>query len=175
MMRHTPIDPGLGSGEPGCPGGRAQARGHMSAPVVVISAAASAAEAWSLMQARGVRHLPVVDGRGRLVAMLTDRDLRRLVLNTGDGRPRRDILTALETVPAIMAATGDVVTVGPETEIAEVARIMHVCEIGAVPVVDGDFVIGILTRTDIVAAMLTGPAAGPRRSPGEESGRLGAA
>ena len=47
----------------------------MRKPVTVISAGATLGEACELFRARGFRHLPVVD-QGRLVGILTDRDLR---------------------------------------------------------------------------------------------------
>ena len=48
----------------------------MSQTVTTISVSDSAHTAVARMVARKIRHLPVVDARGTLVGVLTDRDLR---------------------------------------------------------------------------------------------------
>jgi acetoin utilization protein AcuB len=46
--------------------------------------------------------------------------------------------------------TWGVVTVGPDTDIRQAARIMHEQRIGALPVVENGTVVGILSETDVV-------------------------
>ncbi|MBI3456940.1 MAG: CBS domain-containing protein [Candidatus Rokubacteria bacterium] len=50
--------------------------------------------------------------------------------------------------------TWGVITVGPESEIRQAARIMHERKIGALPVVEHGRVVGILTETDVVKAFV---------------------
>ncbi|WP_017624390.1 CBS domain-containing protein [Nocardiopsis chromatogenes] len=50
----------------------------MSAPPVTTAPDASVVQAARLMERRGVKRLPVVDGRGRLVGIVTRRDLLRV-------------------------------------------------------------------------------------------------
>jgi CBS domain-containing protein len=47
----------------------------MTTPVILATADTSPGEAFSIMMERHFRHLPVVDDRGRLVAMLSIRNL----------------------------------------------------------------------------------------------------
>ena len=52
----------------------------MTGPLVTIQHDTTVAAAWAIMRERGVRHLPVLDGHRRLLGMLTDHDLRHVVL-----------------------------------------------------------------------------------------------
>ena len=63
---------------------------HIMTPApATISASATAADAAALMQRMGLRHLPVVDDGGRLVGILSDRDLRGPMI--GVDRPAQPI------------------------------------------------------------------------------------
>ena len=75
MMRHDPIDPGQCQDfEETRP--RIRVRDYMTHPATTIGWEEPVANAWSLMQARRIRHLPVVDADGRLVGVVTEADLR---------------------------------------------------------------------------------------------------
>jgi CBS domain-containing protein len=63
------------------------------------------------------------------------------------------------TVEQIM--TRAVILVGPDRDVAEAARIMIDHKIGALLVMEGDRIVGILTEADFVRAMVTGRSAGP--------------
>lgn len=107
--------------------------------------------AWKLMAARKIRHLPVLDAGGRLVGIVTDRDLRQVIF---EPIVQEQLLGALPrafnllTVKEVM--TWGVVTVQPEMDIREAARIMHEQKIGALPVVEAGRVAGMLTETDVL-------------------------
>ncbi len=89
-----------------------------------------------LMKARKIRHLPVLDERGRLEGVVSDRDLRRVVLDTAvRDRPgaRADTLRRL---PLRAVMTWAVVTASPSMDLGEAARVMHEERIGCLPVQD---------------------------------------
>jgi nucleotide-binding universal stress UspA family protein/predicted transcriptional regulator len=87
------------------------------------------------------RSMAVVDD-GRLVGIISDRDLR-----THTGRHE-----ALD-VKAAMAEP--VITVTAETSVQEAARLLHEHKIGALPVVEGGRLIGVISTTDILAAFVS--------------------
>ena len=62
-------------------------------------------------------------------------------------------------VAEIMAK--DVLGVAPETTLAEAARRMHERRVGAVVVLDGERLVGILTERDVLRAVATGDVEGP--------------
>jgi CBS-domain-containing membrane protein len=87
----------------GARSGRAKATGRtaadvMTAPVVTISPDALISAAARLLRRRGVRHLPVIDAGGRLVGIVTRRDLLAVFL-----RPDEELRTQIER--AVLGAT----------------------------------------------------------------------
>jgi acetoin utilization protein AcuB len=116
-----------------------------------IAPTVSAREAFALLQELDVRHLPVVDD-GRLVGIISDRDVRTIlgpILESDEADA--DKLLA-QSVGSIM--TGDVVTVTPETELAELTDVFLDQKVGAVPVVDptSDRLVGIVSYVDLLRA-----------------------
>jgi acetoin utilization protein AcuB len=97
------------------------------------------------MQRREIRHLLVVDG-ARLVGVVSNRDLRRLLTGNTPGSME-------DPVSRIM--TEDPVTVSPDVPVAEAARLLLEQKIGALPVRDGDLVVGIFTTSDALDALLS--------------------
>jgi acetoin utilization protein AcuB len=91
----------------------------------------------SLLRAHGIRHLPVMEG-DRVVGVVTDRDLR------GAEPGRR--------VDAIMSHP--VVVVSPRTAMEKAARLLFDRRIGCLPVIEEGKLVGILTQTDAVAALV---------------------
>jgi acetoin utilization protein AcuB len=102
-----------------------------------------------LLQRRGFRHLPVVDS-GKLVGIISDRDLKQSMISaasTTEGSERDRLLDEL-TAGQIMARA--VVTVGPTIGVDEAARLMATRKISALPVTEGDRLVGIVTETDVL-------------------------
>jgi CBS domain-containing protein len=106
--------------------------------------------AWKLMKDRKIRHLPVLDDKGHLVGIVTDRDLRQVIFDPSLQEQLGNLPRALNILTVREVMTWGVVTVQPQTEIREAARIMHEQKIGALPVVRGDKVAGMLTETDVL-------------------------
>lgn len=100
-----------------------------------------------------VRHLPVVEG-GRLVGMVSDRDLRRLLdpmfeLAAGGGARSGELER-----PISLLMSSDVISVQPESEVDEVIDLLIEHKIGAVPVteVDSSKLLGIISYVDVLRA-----------------------
>lgn len=124
----------------------------MTRPAVTIGWEQTVDAAWKLMRARKIRHLPVLDDAGRLVGIVTDRDLRQVVLDPAIRAELGHRADALRTRPVREIMTWGVVTVRPDTEIRQAARVMHEQKIGALPVVERDRVVGMLTESDLLDA-----------------------
>jgi acetoin utilization protein AcuB len=124
-------------------------RDSMTREVVTLGPEASAAEAWGLCQELGVRHLPVVEG-GRLVGLVSDRDLRDVSPPRGSGG-ERDTLAWVH-LRDIMS-TG-VVTIGPLDTIEHAAREIYDRKIGCLPVVAEGELVGIITSSDMMRTLI---------------------
>ncbi|HWQ13849.1 MAG TPA: CBS domain-containing protein [Roseiflexaceae bacterium] len=129
----------------------------MSAPAIVVSPAASLAEAQHLMERRHVRRLPVVE-RGQLLGIITRGDLRAAKpsessLSTYEWRALLDKVTVAEAMTRAPA------TIGPEAPVLAAAELMLERKISGLPVVDGGRVVGVITESDLfrlLIAELTG-------------------
>ncbi|NBC01366.1 MAG: CBS domain-containing protein [Bacteroidetes bacterium] len=118
----------------------------MQAPVHTVTADQSLAAVYAFMQEQRVRHLPVLQD-DRLVGVITDRDLRLATSHL-----RSDPFDP-------SAATADVMsqppqTAGPLDPIEEAARLMRQHAIGCLPVMDGEALVGIVTGTDLLDALM---------------------
>jgi CBS domain-containing protein len=132
-----------------------QVRDVMSRNVLTVSGSESCHEAAARMFRGKIRHLPVVDGHGVLVGIVTDRDLRHrllapAVLSEGVALPEISVEVVLKgtLVSAIMSSP--VTTAAPDQPLAAVARTMLEDKVGSMPVVEGGRVVGMLTETDIL-------------------------
>lgn len=124
-------------------------RDSMTREVVTVGPETMAAEALALCRENRIRHLPVLEG-GRLVGIISDRDLRSATPVLGD--PAR--VEALGRIRVAEEMARDVTTVYPEDPIEDAALAMYERKIGCLPVVDGDDLAGILTSSDVLRAFV---------------------
>jgi acetoin utilization protein AcuB len=124
----------------------------MTRTVVTIRRDTTATTAWALMKVRRLRHLPVVDEKGRVVGMVSDRDLTRVPFT-----PTRAGQAVPTSTPVERVMTAVVVTVRPDDDIAEAARLMWERKIGALPVVENDRLVGILSELDLMRMLSKRP------------------
>ena len=139
-------------------------RDLMVRSLVTVDHDAGLEAAEKLMRTRRIRHLPVLDRARRLVGILTDRDLRRALLDPALHERSRQRRSMLERVKVRDVMTIGTLSVRPEMDVREAARIMHERDIGALPVVaDSNRVVGMLTATDVMQYIVSGPARGRTR------------
>ena len=99
----------------------------------------------SVMDWRHIRHVPVEDGEGRLVGLVTHRGVLRMICSG-----RRAGRTEPITVRDVMVLNP--VTVSPSTSSLEAIEIMRRHRVGCLPVVEGDQLVGIVTSYDFLEA-----------------------
>lgn len=138
----------------------------MTRTVISVTPDTTIAEAARLMLAHRISGLPVLDCRGAVVGMLTEGDLLRraeigterqrprwLELLLGPGRLAREYVdTHARRVSE--ALTSDVVSVMPQTPLGELVRLMETRHVKRLPVVEGGRLVGIVSRADLVHALL---------------------
>jgi len=111
-------------------------------------------EALKLMRERGIRRLPVVDKKGKLVGIVSDRDLLHASPSDATSLSVWELNYLLSKVTLKELMTTPVITVTPETPVQEAARIMAEEKIGGLPVVQAGKVVGIITETDLFRVLL---------------------
>jgi acetoin utilization protein AcuB len=129
-------------------------RDVMTRPVTTFRQEMTVGAAVKAMRARKVRHAPVVDDKGALVGIVTDRDLRQVILEPAVQEELEALGRALSTRTVKDVMTWGPMTAKPETTIREAAQIMHANKIGALPVVDRGRIVGMLTGSDVLTALI---------------------
>lgn len=102
-----------------------------------------------IMKSEGCRQLPVLD-KGKLVGIISDRDVR-LVMNSPvvlHGRWQDEEL--LDKMTAEGCMTPNPITVTPDTAAYKAAEMLQTYKFGALPVVEGDTLVGIISVTDFM-------------------------
>jgi acetoin utilization protein AcuB len=123
----------------------------MAWPPIVVAPATSIFDARILMAKERIRHLLVTEA-DRLVGILTDRDIRINLPSQATSLSVWEINHLLTQLTVGEVMTGSVVTIGPDRDARDAARLILDHKIGALPVTDGGRLIGIVTETDFVRA-----------------------
>lgn len=113
----------------------------------------SVRSAWQLLREGRIRHLPVVE-KGRLVGIVTDRDLRLALPSPVQTGAVGELLQRLEQLQVEDIMTREVITVTPETSIEDAAWLLLSHRIGGLPVLEGEELVGIITETDLLEAFV---------------------
>ncbi|MZP28509.1 CBS domain-containing protein [Heliobacterium undosum] len=117
--------------------------------VHVVGPETTVLEALTLAERKRVRHLPVVD-EGRLLGIISDRDLR-------DVKPsilEADNLEILSTTRVKDIVHTSIITVHPLDAIEDAAKMLYDHRIGCLPVVQAGKLVGIITTTDLLHAIV---------------------
>jgi len=107
--------------------------------------------AGDLLKQNRIHHLPVVMD-GDLVGIVTGSDLRNFALEKTSVNDDGDIVVTRRMVGEIM--TRDVVTASPHDTLEDALLLLHRRRFGALPVVEGKTLVGIITKADILAAFI---------------------
>jgi CBS-domain-containing membrane protein len=138
-------------------------RDVMTREVVTVDERASFKEVATLIAEHRVSALPVLDGKGRVVGIVSEADL--LLKEEFAEKPTKDRLfqsrrqretrakAAADTAAELMTSPG--VTVGPDASVAEAARLLHRHGVKRLPVVDpAGPLLGIVSRADLLKVFL---------------------
>jgi acetoin utilization protein AcuB len=122
---------------------------RMSRRTIVAAPDLSVPEALKLMQRDRIRRLPVIDKGGRLVGIVSDKDLLHASPSPATSLSVWEVTYLLGRIKLRDVMTRKVITVTEDTPVEDAARIMADNKIGGLPVVRGETVVGIITETDL--------------------------
>jgi acetoin utilization protein AcuB len=123
----------------------------MSAGLITVDPKTGLSEAWDLMRERRIRHLLVLDGP-RLVGIVSDRDIRLTLPSPATSLSAWEINHLLMSVTVDRVMTPTPITITADRPVSEAAALMLEHRIGALPVLEGSRVCGIITQTDVLLA-----------------------
>jgi acetoin utilization protein AcuB len=129
-------------------------RERMSRTPVTISGDTPITEALKVMRDNQVRRLPVLDQEGRLVGIVSEKDLLYVSPSPATSLSIHEMNYLLTHLKTSELMSTQVITVTPETPVEEAARIMADNKIGGLPVIKDGKLAGIITETDIFKVFL---------------------
>jgi acetoin utilization protein AcuB len=103
----------------------------------------------SLLRRRDIRSVPVVEN-GRLIGIITDRDVRAVAPPYPLFRDEDEIRRYTENLTVTAAMTADPMTILADATLVEAAKILEIYGISSLPVVDDARFVGMLTVTDVL-------------------------
>ncbi|MGO8987588.1 MAG: CBS and ACT domain-containing protein [bacterium] len=117
---------------------------------VTITPDATFFDAWNLTQQKGIRHLPVVDKKDRVVGIVTERDIRKAAPSGVSSLSVYELnyLLGMLKVSGFMTPKEKLITITPDTLVEEAVQLMYSNKIGCLPVLEEKKLYGIFTETD---------------------------
>lgn len=128
-------------------------RDWMTSNLVTVSQNSPIRDAYWLMVDNKIRRLPVVD-HGHLVGIITMEDLRRTEPPTGIGLDLVKITAILSKMIVRQVMTKDPLTISSDLSLINAAQMMLENKISALPVIENDQLVGIITESDIFRAFV---------------------
>jgi len=124
----------------------------MSSPVVAIQNNDPVSEALRIFEKDSFRHLPVISSQNEICGIISERDIYRCVCGSGSVCMHCSQKEQVLTVDHVMVK--QVLTGSEETDARYISRLFVEQSIGALPIVKDHKLIGIVTRKDILKAVM---------------------
>lgn len=122
----------------------------MTSPVQSVSSVHTIESVKVFLDAAGLKHLPVLGLDGKLVGLLTDRDLLR---GYRPDSPTKKTLAPKAPVEQLMQ-TG-IITATEDTELRDIAEAMVNDGVRCIPILRGDTLVGLITATDVLKCVVS--------------------
>ncbi|MGE5217315.1 MAG: CBS domain-containing protein [Chloroflexota bacterium] len=128
-------------------------RDCMSIDPATVASDDSLQKVIELLRRRDIRSVPVVDD-GRLVGIVTDRDIRQVAPAYPLFRDEDEIRRYNESLKVTAAMTADPMTIAPDAPLVDAARVLETYRISSLPVVDGQNLVGMVSVTDLLRVFI---------------------
>jgi len=126
---------------------------RMSSDVVTVTRTTNILEAEKLMKEKGIRRLPVVEGKN-IIGIVTLNDLLEAEPSKATTLSRFEITYLLSRMTVAEIMKKNVITVKPDIPIEEAALIMKKNDVGGLPVVSEAGVVGVITESDVFEVLV---------------------
>lgn len=125
----------------------------MHAEVITIQADEPLIRAVELTSAEHIRHLPVLDGE-KLVGILSTKDIRHASPSPLVEGSQGEYHAVFHETPVSRIMRRCPITAGPDASLAQVVRLLVENKIGAVPIVEGAKLVGIVSELDVLKVFM---------------------
>jgi len=120
-----------------------KAKDVMTKNVITISSDASLADAIELLISKEISGMPVINSKGKMIGIISEKDILNFAFS---GNLRNTKVTEV--------MTKDVVSFTSDTDVDTIALAIGHNKFRRVPIVDGDRLVGIVSRRDIIRVAL---------------------
>ena len=127
---------------------------RMKHPVITVKPDMPIMDTLNMMKREGIRRTPVVDGHGKLVGIVSDKDLLNAGPSDATSLSVWEVNYLLSKIKVHDVMSKNVITVHEDTPIEEAAYMMASNKIGGLPVTRDESIVGIITETDLFKVML---------------------
>lgn len=146
----------------------------MTRTPVTVSPQTTVPEAIKLLRTHAVRRLPVLDDEGRLVGIVTDRDLKEAMPSDATSLSIWELTALLAKLEVREIMSRSVITVRPDTELRDAAYSMLRHKVGGLPVISEHHdLVGVVTSTDVMREYVELTAPAPASTPSTQAGQPG--
>ncbi len=114
----------------------------------------SLARAKEMLDEKEIDHLLVLDKQGKLTGIVSDRDLKQSWASPATSLSRHELSYILDSLTVDMIMVKKIITITAATTIERAALIMQEHRINALPVMEDETLIGIITSTDVMGVLL---------------------
>ncbi len=128
-------------------------KNRMTTEVITLNPDQTLLKAMTLIQQKGIRHLPVVQG-DKVVGMVTEFDVRKAGASDSSTLSVFELNYLLDQIKVGSFMSKKLITVSPEEPIEVAAKKIYDHKIGALPVVEKDRLIGLITSSDILETFI---------------------
>lgn len=123
----------------------------MSTPVTTILPGTSLLDAWNMLEEESVRQLIVTTEQRKVLGMLSERDILKRI-NVVDG-----VVQVESDLSVTDVLSKEIISTHSISDIRRIARVLAQFHIDAMPVVEEELLIGIVTRGDILRGFAANP------------------
>jgi len=128
-------------------------RDYMTTSVTTLLEDARLLDAALLIRRTGKRHVPILTAEGKVVGIISDRDVARLAPSMLAHMTPEDYNRVFEATPITVAMTKNPMFVSPDAPIAEAVALLYTKKIGALLAVEEGKLVGILTVNDMLGLL----------------------
>lgn len=128
-------------------------KNRMTTDIITLTPDTTVLRAMSIIQQKGIRHLPVVEGK-KVVGMVTNLDIQRVSASDASTLSVYELNYLLDKIKVSQFMTKKVFTVDPDEPIEAAAKLIYDHKIGSLPVVKNGELVGLLTSMDILETFI---------------------
>lgn len=114
----------------------------------------TAVDALRLMRKENIAKVPVLDRKGNLVGVITEKDILKASLADEKNMSLLEMAYEVSNLTIDKLMTKEVITIGPNTSVEKAARLMITEDLSFLPVLEDQKLIGVLSRSDMFSILM---------------------